>query len=249
MNAGRYLGRAWVNFRGFGGPKSWNANEAHFRTPVDVTGCAAESRPRADSKGPVSIATRPSQGRAWSLVVAPKRANGSKIDRSRTHFCVPKMGTKKGPNFGTALYAVKRVVPKLGPISVPISGTRFRSVSRFLAQPVSGKPKTFVPATCAPGLFRCSSNAESVNIQRASNIGIDCAFRAWGCEGTSDFCAWIWDLLRAMRVCACLLVWGHLRPYPVLRSALFRGQRSLRYFDGSYSCDSCREVGPGRRAR
>eukprot|EP00969_Alexandrium_andersonii_P010495 457257-Alexandrium_andersonii.AAC.1 len=48
--------RARVNFRSSGGPQSRNANEAHSRTPVDVTECAAESRPRADSEGPVSIA-------------------------------------------------------------------------------------------------------------------------------------------------------------------------------------------------
>eukprot|EP00969_Alexandrium_andersonii_P076524 3373785-Alexandrium_andersonii.AAC.1 len=38
LNASRYLGRAWANFWSFGGPKSRNANEAHFRTLVDVTG-------------------------------------------------------------------------------------------------------------------------------------------------------------------------------------------------------------------
>eukprot|EP00969_Alexandrium_andersonii_P084735 3737558-Alexandrium_andersonii.AAC.1 len=34
------------------GRKHRNANEACVRTPLDVTGCAAEGRPRADSKGP-----------------------------------------------------------------------------------------------------------------------------------------------------------------------------------------------------
>eukprot|EP00969_Alexandrium_andersonii_P047749 2095468-Alexandrium_andersonii.AAC.1 len=108
------------------------------------------------------------------------------------------MGTKKGPNFGTALHAVKRAVPKLGPISVPILGARFWNVSRFLEQPVSGKPEAFVPAAGVLGLLWRSSNVESVLIQRASNIGIDCAFLAWGHKRASELRARIWDLPRAM---------------------------------------------------
>eukprot|EP00969_Alexandrium_andersonii_P133389 5898716-Alexandrium_andersonii.AAC.1 len=104
----RYLGRAWANFRSFGGPKSRNANEAHCRTPIDVTGCAAESRPeltartqcrsqralRKETRGPSS------PPRSAQMV--------NKSGRSRAHFRIPKMGTTKGLNFGTSLHAVKR---------------------------------------------------------------------------------------------------------------------------------------------